>query len=166
MWSKHCTGALKRAGRAFNSHNTILEYCATPNHYAMLPHDFICGRSAEYKGRVIQTSDFVEMFRSSSSVACRAVNALLNRNISHRVATARLARCASTSTPSPAADILSNPPRTIEDSTSALDYKFSHRRARPPPLPASDAPRPMSAEEAVTNILYNTPPPSTEPYKK
>lgn len=27
-------------------------------------------------------------------------------------------------------------------------------------------PRPPSAEEAVTNILYNTPPPSTEPYKR
>ena len=26
--------------------------------------------------------------------------------------------------------------------------------------------RHVSAEEAVTNILYNTPPPSTEPYKR
>jgi len=79
---------------------------------------------------------------------------------------ARLARSASTSAPSAVAEILSKPPRLIEDSTSALDYKYSHRRARPPPLPASDAPRIRSAEEAVTNILYNTPPPSAEPYKK
>jgi len=127
---------------------------------------FVTGRPNTKDESFRPSPDFVEMFRSSSSVACRAVNALLSRNISHRAVTARLARCASTSTPSPAAEILSKPPRTIEDSTSALDYKFSHRRARPPPLPATDAPRPMSAEEAVTNILYNTPPPSNEPYKK
>lgn len=123
--------------------------------------------SAEYKGQVFENSpSFVEMYRSSSKVAFRAVNALPNRSVPFRVVTARLARCASTSTPSPAAETLSKPPRPIEDSTSALDYKYSHRRARPPPLPAADAPRPMSAEEAVTNILYNTPPPSSEPYKK
>ncbi|KAK2467810.1 hypothetical protein APHAL10511_000105 [Amanita phalloides] len=57
------------------------------------------------------------------------------------------------------------PPRPINDSTSALDYKRSHR-VRPRPLPATDVPRPRSAEEAVTNILYNTPPPSLQPYKK
>jgi acetolactate synthase-1/3 small subunit len=37
---------------------------------------------------------------------------------------------------------------------------------RPPPLPATDLPRSQSAEEAVTNILYNTPPPSLQPFKK
>ncbi|KAF9008001.1 small subunit of acetolactate synthase-domain-containing protein [Cyathus striatus] len=57
------------------------------------------------------------------------------------------------------------PPKPIDDSTSALDYKRSHR-IRPPPLPATDIPRPRSAEEAVTNILYNTPPPSLQPFKK
>ncbi|KII92221.1 hypothetical protein PLICRDRAFT_104286 [Plicaturopsis crispa FD-325 SS-3] len=57
------------------------------------------------------------------------------------------------------------PPRPIEDSTSALDYKKAHR-ARPPPLPAMDLPRQRTAEEAVTNILYNTPPPSLQPFKK
>ncbi|KAF8629247.1 hypothetical protein AX17_005826 [Amanita inopinata Kibby_2008] len=57
------------------------------------------------------------------------------------------------------------PPRPIDDSTSALDYKRSHR-VRPSPLPATDVPRARSAEEAVTNILYNTPPPSLQPYKK
>ncbi|KAG6370966.1 small subunit of acetolactate synthase-domain-containing protein [Boletus reticuloceps] len=57
------------------------------------------------------------------------------------------------------------PPRPIDDSTSALDYK-STQRTRPPPLPVSDVPRSRSAEEAVTNILYNTPPPSLQPYKK
>ncbi|KIM32451.1 hypothetical protein M408DRAFT_327016 [Serendipita vermifera MAFF 305830] len=75
-------------------------------------------------------------------------------------------RAYTTSSPAYAADNLSRPPRSIEDSTSALDYKYAHRRARPPPLPASELPRSRSAEEAVTNILYNTPPPSTEPFKK
>ncbi|KAG8831581.1 hypothetical protein FRC17_002897 [Serendipita sp. 399] len=70
------------------------------------------------------------------------------------------------SSPANSSDSSSKPPRPIEDSTSALDYKYSHRRARPPPLPKSDHPRLRSAEEAVTNILYNTPPPSTEPFKK
>ncbi|KAH9002500.1 acetolactate synthase [Lactarius deliciosus] len=57
------------------------------------------------------------------------------------------------------------PPPPIDDSTSALDYKTSHK-VRPPPLPKVDLPRSRSAEEAVTNILYNTPPPSIQPYKK
>ncbi|KAI0940402.1 hypothetical protein AcW1_003604 [Taiwanofungus camphoratus] len=58
------------------------------------------------------------------------------------------------------------PPPPIDDSTSALDYKRSMTlKHRPPPLPAMDL-RPRSAEEAVTNILYNTPPPSLQPFKK
>ncbi|KIY65676.1 acetolactate synthase [Cylindrobasidium torrendii FP15055 ss-10] len=57
------------------------------------------------------------------------------------------------------------PPRPVDDSTSALDYK-TQQRSRPPPLPAMDLPRSRSAEEAVTNILYNTPPPSLQPFKK
>jgi acetolactate synthase-1/3 small subunit len=57
------------------------------------------------------------------------------------------------------------PPRPIDDSTSALDYKNSHK-VKPPPLPKMDLPRSRSAEEAVTNILYNTPPPSLQPFKK
>ncbi|KAF8545788.1 hypothetical protein OG21DRAFT_1607932, partial [Imleria badia] len=56
------------------------------------------------------------------------------------------------------------PPPPIDDSTSALDYK-STQKIRPPPLPVSDVPRSRSAEEAVTNILYNTPPPNLQPYK-
>ncbi|KAL0580334.1 hypothetical protein V5O48_001671 [Marasmius crinis-equi] len=57
------------------------------------------------------------------------------------------------------------PPRSIDDSTSALEYKRL-QRAHPPPLPAMDVPRNRTAEEAVTNILYNTPPPSLQPFKK
>ncbi|KAF4621289.1 hypothetical protein D9613_000569 [Agrocybe pediades] len=57
------------------------------------------------------------------------------------------------------------PPKPIDDSTSALEYK-RWQRTRPPPLPATDVPRSRSAEEAVTNILYNTPPPSLQPFKK
>ncbi|EPQ57269.1 acetolactate synthase [Gloeophyllum trabeum ATCC 11539] len=57
------------------------------------------------------------------------------------------------------------PPPSVDDSTSALDYK-RHQRIRPPPLPAMDLPRARTAEEAVTNILYNTPPPSLQPFKR
>ncbi|KAF8584832.1 acetolactate synthase [Ramaria rubella] len=57
------------------------------------------------------------------------------------------------------------PPSGVDDSTSALDYKIL-QRARPPPLPTMDLPRERSAEEAVTNLLYNTPPPSLQPFKK
>ncbi|KAL4243923.1 acetolactate synthase small subunit family protein [Abortiporus biennis] len=57
------------------------------------------------------------------------------------------------------------PPPPIDDSTSALDYKNTVR-TRPPPLPLMDMPRSRTAEEAVTNILYNTPPPSLQPFKK
>jgi len=57
------------------------------------------------------------------------------------------------------------PPKGVDDSTSALEYKIS-QKARPPPLPTFDLPRQRSAEEAVTNILYNTPPPSLQPYKQ
>ena len=62
-------------------------------------------------------------------------------------------------------DKIPKPPPPIADSTSALDYKYSHWR-RAPPLPEMDLPRSRSAEEAVTNILYNTPPPSLQPFKK
>ncbi|KAI9634691.1 acetolactate synthase [Dioszegia hungarica] len=54
-------------------------------------------------------------------------------------------------------------PKPIKDSTSALEYKM-HRPTRA--MPQASTPRAPSAEEAVTNILYNTPPPSTEPYKR
>jgi hypothetical protein len=46
------------------------------------------------------------------------------------------------------------PPKSIDDSKSALEYKRAHKH-RPPPLPVMDVPR-RSAEEAVTNI-YTTP---------
>ncbi|KNZ55949.1 acetolactate synthase, small subunit [Puccinia sorghi] len=58
----------------------------------------------------------------------------------------------------------SNPPPPASPSpsaTSALDYKLSHPRKRAP-LPSIDPPS-WSAEQAVTNILYNTPPPSNQP---
>ena len=62
------------------------------------------------------------------------------------------------------AEKIPKPPPPIEDSTSALAYKYTH--SRPAPLPATDLPRSRTAEEAVTNILYNTPPPSLQPFKK
>ncbi|KAI9438129.1 acetolactate synthase [Lactarius indigo] len=57
------------------------------------------------------------------------------------------------------------PPPPIDDSTSALDYKTSHK-VRLPPLPKMDLPWLRSAEKAVTNILYNTLLPNLQPYKK
>ena len=57
------------------------------------------------------------------------------------------------------------PPPAVEDSTSALTYRrmVPHR---PPPLPVMDLPHVRSAEEAVTDIIYNTPTPSLQPFKK
>ncbi|MBW0487289.1 hypothetical protein O181_027004 [Austropuccinia psidii MF-1] len=74
--------------------------------------------------------------------------------------------CRFFSTPSPLLDsALSRtppaPPRP-NSATSALDYKLSRPKSRPPPLPVIDPPS-WSAEQAVTNILYNTPSPSTQP---
>jgi acetolactate synthase-1/3 small subunit len=42
--------------------------------------------------------------------------------------------------------------------------KLHHPSARPPHV--VHVPRAPTAEEAVTNILYNTPPPSQEPFKR
>jgi hypothetical protein len=44
------------------------------------------------------------------------------------------------------------PPKGVDSSTSALDYKLQHPRPRPPSLPSIDPPK-WSAEYAVTNIL-------------
>jgi acetolactate synthase-1/3 small subunit len=49
-------------------------------------------------------------------------------------------------------------------STSALAYKALHRRIYP--LPTSDSPPSWSAQAAVSNILYETPSPSTVPPKR
>jgi acetolactate synthase-1/3 small subunit len=49
-------------------------------------------------------------------------------------------------------------------STSALNYKALHRRIAP--LPTSDSAPAWSAQAAVSNILYETPAPSTAPPKK
>ncbi|KAI4593198.1 acetolactate synthase, regulatory subunit [Pestalotiopsis sp. 9143b] len=49
-------------------------------------------------------------------------------------------------------------------STSAMAYKASRRRSQP--LPTSDSPSPWSAQAAVSNILYETPTPSTVPPKR
>nr|ODN89782.1 acetolactate synthase, small subunit [Cryptococcus depauperatus CBS 7855] len=57
------------------------------------------------------------------------------------------------------------PPKPIDDSTSALDYKL-HKTGRRLPHLVTQHPRSPSAEEAVTNILYNTPPSSNEPFKR
>lgn len=49
-------------------------------------------------------------------------------------------------------------------STSAIAYKALRRRQAP--LPTSDTPSSWSAQSAVSNILYETPTPSTTPPKR
>lgn len=51
------------------------------------------------------------------------------------------------------------------DSTSALDHKLTHRRSKLPPLPELESPV-IGASEAVSNILYNTPPQSSQPFRR
>lgn len=53
---------------------------------------------------------------------------------------------------------------STSSSTSALAYKALHRRIYP--LPTSDAPPSWSAQAAVSNILYETPTPSSAPPKR
>ncbi|TFK92029.1 acetolactate synthase [Polyporus arcularius HHB13444] len=55
------------------------------------------------------------------------------------------------------------PPQTVDDSVVAYRRMVPHR---PPPLPVIDRPHLRSAEEAVTNIIYNTPTPGLQPFKK
>ncbi|WFD36697.1 acetolactate synthase [Malassezia cuniculi] len=50
-------------------------------------------------------------------------------------------------------------------STAAFDHKLQHRPHRIQPLPPFEGPM-ADAGEAVSNILYNTPPPSTQPMKR
>jgi len=59
-----------------------------------------------------------------------------------------------------------NPSKPVEsDSTSALDYKLAHKLRKLPPLPSLEPPS-LDAPSAVSNILYNTPPPSKAPFKR
>lgn len=59
-----------------------------------------------------------------------------------------------------------NPSQPQEsDSTSALDYKLAHKLRKLPPLPSLEPPS-LDAPQAVSNILYNTPPPSKAPFKR
>ncbi|CDU25057.1 related to ILV6-acetolactate synthase, regulatory subunit [Sporisorium scitamineum] len=58
------------------------------------------------------------------------------------------------------------PSQPVEsDSTSALDYKLAHKLRKLPPLPSLEPPS-LDAPQAVSNILYNTPPPSKAPFKR
>lgn len=54
--------------------------------------------------------------------------------------------------------------RASSSSTSAIAYKALRRRQAP--LPVSDAPPTWSAQAAVSNILYETPTPSSAPPKR
>ena len=94
-----------------------------------------------------------------------AVNAMATRLMQFRAARSLLKPRGFSSSISRFSESIPKPPPPIEDSTSALTYKSSHR-SLPPPLPSTDLPRSRTAEEAVTNILYNTPPPSLQPFTK
>ncbi|OJT15901.1 Acetolactate synthase small subunit, mitochondrial [Trametes pubescens] len=93
------------------------------------------------------------------------MSAILAHTARARLVAVARARAFSSSLRRQEADNAPKPPKPIDDSTSALEYKRTLRQ-RPPPLPSMDLPRSRSAEEAVTNILYNTPPPSLQPFKK
>ncbi|KAJ8507107.1 hypothetical protein ONZ45_g10502 [Pleurotus djamor] len=108
---------------------------------------------------------FLQRIYSLSSSTTMATH-LLRRSIPARAFSTRLfSTSRRVGAPDSSTPKAPQPPKPIDDSTSALDYKQTHR-ARPPPLPAMDLPRSRTAEEAVTNILYNTPPPSLQPFKK
>lgn len=55
--------------------------------------------------------------------------------------------------------------KSTKSSISAFTFKLTHPLKKPPPLPKIEPATP-SAEEAVTNILYNTPPPSHAPLER
>ncbi|KAI1846465.1 hypothetical protein JX266_007362 [Neoarthrinium moseri] len=65
---------------------------------------------------------------------------------------------------SPAAPRASARWSSSSSSTSAMAYKALRRRSAP--LPTSDAPSAWSAQAAVSNILYETPTPSSAPPKR
>ncbi|CAG8742628.1 250_t:CDS:10, partial [Racocetra persica] len=58
-----------------------------------------------------------------------------------------------------------NRDNSTKSSTSAVEFKLTHPRKKAPPLPSFE-PLTPSAEEAVTNILYNTPAPFPTPPKR
>ncbi|POY70033.1 hypothetical protein BMF94_6970 [Rhodotorula taiwanensis] len=53
----------------------------------------------------------------------------------------------------------------VSSSTIASDFKLAHPKRRPPQLPVIDPPK-WSAEQAVHSIIYNTPPPSHQPFTR
>ncbi|CAG8718873.1 23690_t:CDS:2 [Cetraspora pellucida] len=58
-----------------------------------------------------------------------------------------------------------NRDKSTKSSTSAVEFKLTHPRKKVPQLPVFE-PLTPSAEEAVTNILYNTPAPFPTPPKR
>ena len=105
----------------------------------------------------------LELMVMASRVASRLATNLRNTRTVTGLVRSQPGRCFSSSALR-FEEKIPKPPPPIEDSTSALTYKYTH--SRPAPLPLTDLPRSRTAEEAVTNILYNTPPPSLQPFKK
>ncbi|WWC62767.1 acetolactate synthase, small subunit [Kwoniella dejecticola CBS 10117] len=96
-------------------------------------------------------------------MSARALSSSLRGKYSSKTVTNVAVRWSSSTAPAQAKGQAA--PKSIDDSTSALDYKI-HRTSKRLPHLVNPNPRTPSAEEAVTNILYNTPPPSNEPYKR
>lgn len=76
-------------------------------------------------------------------------SSMLRQSLSRRAFTTTSTLHSSGSAPS---NKVPTPPKGVNSSTSALDYKLTHPRPRPPSLPEIDPPK-WSAEYAVTNIL-------------
>ncbi|KAJ2913475.1 hypothetical protein MD484_g6945, partial [Candolleomyces efflorescens] len=129
-----------------------------------LPHKLHGWQEAEYVRWLDEHTDQESWTLIDGGITMSLASVLRARTLARGSATARLLSSTSYARkddpPKPP-----QPPKPIDDSTSALEYK-RFQRSRPPPLPAAEVPRFRSAEEAVTNILYNTPPPNLQPFKK
>ncbi len=105
-------------------------------------------------------------------IASRGATSLLRATTARTaVGVQRLSACPilivhRTAAPPTSTEKRQNPSQPQEsDSTSALDYKLAHKLRKLPPLPSLEPPS-LDAPQAVSNILYNTPPPSKAPFKR
>lgn len=114
---------------------------------------------------VEDTLEFLRMFSISSSLR----NSSRNQINKALLSSSTFSSSSSTSTLASTRCLSTSPIRSDESSnkgsTSALDYKLQHRLRKLPPLPSLEPPT-MQASEAVSNILYNTPAPSKQPFKR
>lgn len=101
------------------------------------------------------------LLRAAASSASQPMMRLPARDMGIRHLSSSMAAALPNST-----DKRQQPQQPVEsDSTSALDYKLAHKLRKLPPLPSLEPPS-LDAPQAVSNILYNTPPPSKAPFKR